>query len=127
MKKIQLECNNTFLIERKYIKETIYEITVHFISENAYKLEHHRNDGSSYTDWMLIDDFHDKYKIIEKLPKDYIPTKTTDNDFNSYIESNITTNPCPVCGGEGEIQDNNTTTGVRVCPKCNGSGWVIKN
>lgn len=127
MKKIQLEYDNTFLIKRKFTNETIYEITVLFISENAYKLKYHRNDGSSYIDWVLKNDFHDKYNIIEKLPKDYIPTETTDDDFNPYVESNITTKSCPVCGGEGEIQDNNPTTGVKVCPKCNGNGWILRN
>jgi RecJ-like exonuclease len=143
--------NHTYLIRKSFNTE-LNSITVLCITKEAYKLRWNNDNNYTYTNWNLIKDFDDDYRLVEDITevfeqrfeeksdtrdiwfdKDWVASFFDIKKFNN-VKSKlhpyfIIQETCPACNGAGTAKSlNNGTTsiGLVTCPTCQGSKTVSK-
>ena len=115
---IKLETGNVYLIK---VYDNIREVYVEKITKTAYKFRVQRTNGTWYIDWIEKDWFQIKYQILEFLYSLKHPPRLEKEN----IISDLKLKNCPVCGGDGEVPDDTSTSGKKACPKCWGTGNIL--
>lgn len=123
-KELYFEVGHCYLLKFLSNKE-LFEVKVLQLTEKSIKLQWFNNNGTSHTDWIMIDDFNKRYVLFEEIPQQVIPFEKVPllgaKDY--YIEMS---EECPVCLGKGEIPEHGSTSGMKQCPKCWGSKRIWK-
>jgi len=117
----KFQLNHYYLVRRRRTS-VIHLIKIVYVLEKTFYVQW--NNGS-YT-WEIKKDLFD-YELIEDITEQYqnIPfsdSKLPTQPYQTEIEFEI----CSFCGGIGQVSDNKSTAGTKLCPVCFGNGQVIK-
>jgi len=105
---------------REYlVKRTMYDpfhIRVLDVTEKAYRFQYENGN----TTWVEKDYYNNTYTFVEDITDFKIQ-----KEVKTFMEQEFEV--CGLCGGTGQIPDDNSTAGTKICPRCNGSGQVLKS
>ena len=127
-----LKKNHTYLIKPSYSSGNVKSITVLVISDKAYKLRWNNNCNDNI-EWILKNFLDSDYYFIEDITDIVIPKpeelkfdivyKVNNFKFRPYF---LESESCPFCGGSGQLPDDKSTAGSKICMSCGGCGHKIK-
>lgn len=125
-----LKVRHTYLVnDLIYFSKKIYQVHILLISETSFKVRWDI-DVKPRIEWIsklnfcnnnnIFEDITELVKSIQTLPD----PMTKENDF--LTNETIKAVPCDRCNGCGQIIENESTSGLRLCPKCYGGKYLIK-
>ena len=100
------------------------------ITDKAYKV---RWNGSGSETWELKRRIYSDYSMVEDI-SDFVAPKPEDLKFDiTYKDVDVKWHPyfleteiCTMCGGSGQIPDDKSTAGTKLCMSCGGCGHKTK-
>lgn len=120
-----LQIGHTYLI-KKY--NTLHSVTVLLITGTSFKLRWN-NENNPHICWEEKREL-DKYIIVEDI-SDFITSHNvwvdTGCNYDTTLKYKCEFNKCNLCDGTGTIPCDDTTSGVKTCPKCFGSRVTLSD
>lgn len=114
-----LQLNHTYLI-RYGLSDIVSSVTILMITDKAYHVRWNRGLNSN-DNWELKEILNRNYNMVEDISDfvlDNLQTTTGKEPILEVRTKNIT---CYICHGLGTVPDPNSTSGVKICPRCLGA------
>ena len=115
-----LYLNHTYLIKKD---NKLSSVTVTLITERAYYIRWNNGLETLYT-WELIDEFCEKWYYIEDITSQFTNLDLLNLDLLNHDMIKII--DCPICDGNGYVDDKSVTSGKKLCHRCNGNKRILR-
>lgn len=114
-----LQKGHTYLVSRNVFD--VSQIYVVLVTDKAYNLRWKSGSES----WELKENFENTYYLIEDI-SDFIVVPDAKNE-KLDVKINYTCNwvECFACNGTGNIPNADSTSGLKLCPVCNGGKFIL--